>query len=118
MIARIWRGVTRAEQADAYFDYLERTGLKDYRATAGNRGVWVLRQVDEDRATFLLISLWDSYEAIRHFAGDAIETAVYYREDHQFLLELEPTVAHYDVLSPAEVTALTSAWPVQPTPVC
>ena len=106
MIARIWRGVTRAEQSDAYFAYLERTGLKDYRATAGNRGVWVLRQVHGGEAIFLLISLWDSYDAIRRFAGDAIETAVYYPEDRAFLLELEPTVAHYDVLSPAEALGI------------
>lgn len=104
MIARIWRGVTRAEQADAYFDYLERTGLNDYRATAGNRGVWVLRQAHGDQAIFLLISLWESYEAIRRFAGDPIETAVYYPEDHAFLLEMEPTVAHYEVVSPVDAT--------------
>ncbi len=106
MIARIWRGMTRADQADAYYDYLERTGLKDYRATAGNRGVWVLRQLRDDKATFLLISLWDSIESIRHFAGDDIETAVYYPEDRAFLLELEPTVSHYDVLAPADAIAL------------
>ncbi len=106
MIARIWRGMTRADQADAYYDYLERTGLKDYRATAGNRGVWVLRQLRDDKATFLLISLWDSIESIRRFAGDDIETAVYYPEDRAFLLELEPTVSHYDVLAPADAIAL------------
>jgi hypothetical protein len=106
MIARIWRGVTRADQADAYYEYLERTGLKDYRNTAGNRGVWVLRQLRDDTATFLLISLWDSIESIRRFAGDNIETAVYYPEDHAFLLELEPTVSHYDVLAPADALGL------------
>lgn len=43
MIARIWRGVTRASDADAYFDYLRETGLKEYAATPGNRGVQTLR---------------------------------------------------------------------------
>jgi heme-degrading monooxygenase HmoA len=107
MIARIWRGMTRADQAGAYYEYLERTGLKAYRATPGNRGVWVLRQLRGDTATFLLISLWDSIEAIRAFAGDDIETAVYYPEDRAFLLELEPTVAHYDVLAPADAFGRT-----------
>src|SRR5919106_7014307 len=37
MIARTWRGAVRAEDADAYLDYLEATGLKEYRATPGNR---------------------------------------------------------------------------------
>ncbi len=41
MIARIWRGVTPARKADAYLTYLEATGLQEYRATPGNRGVQV-----------------------------------------------------------------------------
>ncbi|MBV9279909.1 MAG: antibiotic biosynthesis monooxygenase [Chloroflexi bacterium] len=98
MIARIWRGMTPAEKADAYLEYLEATGLKDYRATEGNRGVRVLRRVDGGQAEFLLISLWDSFEAIHRFAGDDIETAVYYPEDREYLLELEPAVRHYDLL--------------------
>ena len=96
MIARIWRGVTSAEQAEEYFAYLMETGLKDYRAVPGNRGVQVLRRTYEGKAEFLLISLWESYEAIRAFAGDDMERAVYYSKDQEFLLELEPKVTHYE----------------------
>lgn len=96
MIARIWRGVTSAEQAEEYFEDLMETGLKDYRAVPGNRGVQVLRRTYEGKAEFLLISLWESYAAIRAFAGDDIERAVYYSKDQEFLLELEPKVTHYE----------------------
>jgi len=96
MIARIWRGVTSAEQAEEYFEYLMETGLKDYRAVPGNRGVQVLRRTYEGKAEFLLISLWESYEAIRAEAVDDIERAVYYSKDQEFLLELEPKVIHYE----------------------
>lgn|SRR5574341_11980 len=99
MIARIWRGRTPADKADAYLAFLEESGLTDYRTTAGNQGVWVLRQIKEGQAEFLLISLWDSWEAIARFAGDNIEKAVYYPEDDDFLLEKEPYVAHYEVIS-------------------
>lgn len=95
-IARIWRGVTSAEQAEAYFEYLMQTGLKDYRAASGNRGVQILRRTFEGKAEFLLISLWESYEAIRAFAGEDIERAVYYSKDKEFLVELEPKVTHYE----------------------
>ncbi len=57
MIARIWRGVTSAEQAEEYLEYLMETGLKDYRAVPGNRGVEILRRTYEGKAEFLLISL-------------------------------------------------------------
>jgi heme-degrading monooxygenase HmoA len=99
MIARIWRGITRESDKDTYYEYLQRTGLRDYASIPGNRGVWVLRQVHQDKAEFLLISLWDSYDAIKAFAGQDFENAVYYPEDKRFLLELEPHVSHYEVLS-------------------
>lgn len=97
MIARFWRGVTPAEKAEQYLEYLMETGLKDYRAIPGNRGVQVCRRTYEGKTEFLLISLWDSYEAIRAFAGDDLEKAVYYPEDEAFLLEMEPKVVHYEV---------------------
>lgn len=97
MIARIWRGVTPAEKAEQYLDYLMETGLKDYRAVPGNRGVQVWRRTYDDKTEFLLLSLWDSYDAIRAFAGDDLERAVYYPKDREFLLELEPNVMHYEL---------------------
>ncbi len=98
MIARLWRGITRAEDADRYFRYLLETGLKDYRSIPGNRGVYALRKTGPQQAEFLLISLWDSFDAIRKFAGPEYEKAVYYPEDVKFLLEMEPHVTHYEVL--------------------
>jgi len=99
MIARIWRGRTRAADAEAHVGYLLATGLKDYGATPGNRGVRVLRRTDGEVAEFLVLSFWDSMEAILGFAGETPETAVYYPEDDRFLLEREPTVAHYEVVA-------------------
>jgi len=96
MLARIWHGVTPAEKADEYLDYLNQTGIPDYLATAGNRGAFVLRRVDGERAHFLTISLWDSLESIKRFAGEDCERARYYAEDGKFLLEFEPTVRHYE----------------------
>jgi len=97
MIARLWRGVTPAPRSDEYLDYLYRTGLKDYRKVTGNLGVYVLRRIKDEQAEFLLISLWNSWDAIRRFAGPDYEKAVYYPEDNQFLLELAPNVEHYEV---------------------
>jgi heme-degrading monooxygenase HmoA len=97
MIARIWNGATRAADADAYLDYLHATGLAEYRATPGNRGVVALRRIEGGRAEFLLLTLWESEEAIRRFAGDDIERAVYYPEDERFLVARDERVRHYEV---------------------
>lgn len=99
MIARIWRGVTRESDKDTYFDYLQQTGLKEYAAVPGNQGVWVLRRVSGGEAEFTLISLWESWDAIKAFAGPDYEKAVYYPEDKRFLRQLDAGVQHYEVLS-------------------
>src|SRR2546430_11445405 len=54
LIARIWHGVTDAARAEEYAAYLERTGARECRATPGNRGVYVLRRIKQDRAEFTL----------------------------------------------------------------
>jgi heme-degrading monooxygenase HmoA len=79
-------------------EYLRRTGLKDYAATQGNRGVYVLRRLENDEAEFLLISLWESFDAIRRFSGPDLEKATYYPEDEEYLLDLEPCVTHYEIM--------------------
>lgn len=99
MIARTWRGETLEADADAYFEYLMKTGVESLRAVEGNRGVWIMRRIYQGKAEFVLISHWDSFEAIRRFAGDDYERAVYFPEDEKYLLKLEPTVTHYDVLT-------------------
>jgi heme-degrading monooxygenase HmoA len=99
MIARIWRGVTREADKDTYFEYLQKTGLKEYASIPGNHGVWVLRRVDDGKSEFTLISLWDSWDSIKAFAGPDPEKAVFYPEDEKFLLETGPRVIHYEVLS-------------------
>lgn len=99
MIARLWRGVTLASKADEYFAYLQKTGLQDLRATPGNQDVQVFRRLNEGTAEFLLVSLWDSVESIKKFAGEEYEKARYYPEDKDYLFELAPFVDHYEILA-------------------
>ncbi len=100
MIARIWHGVTEARKSDEYLAYLNETGVPDYRATPGNRGVYVLRRVEGERAHFLTLSFWDSIEDVKRFACPDPSKAKYYPADEEFLLGFEPTVEHYEVAAP------------------
>src|SRR5437016_2116398 len=111
MIARIRRGITLKEKSDDYLAYLHETGLKDYAKTSGNRGVTVLRREQGEHCDIMLISLWESMEAVRAFAGENPERSVYYPEDDQFLLQMEPLVRHYDVSEQigADIAAIAEA---------
>jgi heme-degrading monooxygenase HmoA len=97
MIARIWSGAVRTPDADDYAGYIQETGFAEYGRTPGNRGAWLLRREDQGTTEFIALSLWESVDAIRAFAGDDIESAVYYPEDDQYLVERDDTVAHYEV---------------------
>jgi heme-degrading monooxygenase HmoA len=98
MIARTWRGATSARDADEYVQYLVETGLAEFRQTEGNRGALALRRIEGDRAEFVVLSLWESEAAVRRFAGDKIEQAVFYPEDGRFLVDRDSTVTHYEVV--------------------
>jgi heme-degrading monooxygenase HmoA len=98
MIARSWHGRVPSSKADDYFDYLQKTGLADYTSTHGNRGLFVLRRDEGTVTHFLITTLWDSFEAIKRFAGEDYERARYYPEDDAYLLEREPQVTHHEVL--------------------
>jgi heme-degrading monooxygenase HmoA len=97
MIARIWRGAVRAQDADAYATYIGGTGMAEYEQTPGNRGAWMLRRDVGELTEFVTFTLWDSLDAVKAFAGEDYETAVYYPEDDRFLVERGETCEHYEV---------------------
>ena len=97
MIARIWKGAVRRQDGDAYAEYMRRTGVAAYAETPGNRGVWMLRRDIDGRTEFVMFTLWDSLAAVKAFAGQDHETAVFYPEDDRFLVERDPTATHYEV---------------------
>jgi heme-degrading monooxygenase HmoA len=100
MIARTWHGAVPGAKAEAYHHYLLQTGVPGVQGTPGNLGVTILRRIEGQVAHFLFTSYWTSLDAIRAFAGEDIEVARYYPEDADFLLEMEPSVTHHEVLDP------------------
>ena len=98
MIIRSWKGATKRSDAEKYYEYLLETGVKEYQDTEGNQGVYILRRDVGDKTEFLLLSLWDSFESIRSFAGSEPEKAVFYPEDEEYLVDFDKEVTHFDVL--------------------
>ena len=102
MIARMWRGWVRTEQANDYVDYITGTGLREYAETPGNRGcqMWT-RDVGDGRTEVVTVSWWESRDAIVGFAGSDIDVAVFYPEDDKYLIDRETTVSHFEVAAQA-----------------
>jgi heme-degrading monooxygenase HmoA len=96
-IARVWRGFVAIEKAEAYFRYLTDFGFRDYQTHAGNRGIHLLRRTEESGMHFLLLSFWESRQAIVAYAGTDIAKAHYYAYDLECLIDPPLHVEHYEV---------------------
>jgi heme-degrading monooxygenase HmoA len=98
VVARVWRGWTAADRTAEYVGYLRATGVSELRGTPGNRGVFVLhRPTEDDRTEFVVLSLWDSRDAVVAFAGQDIDVARFHPQDDDFLVQREWTASHYEV---------------------
>ena len=97
VIARIWTGVVRREDADAYAARALDDGLAAYAAMPGNCGAWILRRDSGAHSEFVAFSLWDSLDALRALTGEDVETSLRHPEDDRYLIDRDTTVWHYEV---------------------
>jgi heme-degrading monooxygenase HmoA len=99
MIARVWKGCTKLEHADAYESMLKPELLPGISRAAGYRGSYLLRRAAGDEVEFITIIVWESLDAVRAVAGADIETAVIPDERRQYLSRYDDKAAHYDIVA-------------------
>jgi heme-degrading monooxygenase HmoA len=97
VIARMWHGRVLTTKADEYYPYLK-AGIDKIKTIEGNLGAQVMRRNNGKETEFVVISYWESTDAIRKFAGEDIEKTHFLPKDPQYLLELEPKVKHFEVV--------------------
>jgi heme-degrading monooxygenase HmoA len=99
LILRRWIGRIRTADAEEYVAYIVATGAAEYRAIDGNRGYQIIRRdLDNDETEIATLSWWDSWDAIKRFAGPDPTRAHYYPEDDRYLIDRPDTVEHFDVV--------------------
>lgn len=99
MIARTWTGRAARTNAQAYISFLDGKVFKDMRSIEGHSGTHVFRRYfsKNDDEEFLIITFWESIEAIHKFAGDDPTVAVIEDEARALLSAFDEHVKHYDV---------------------
>jgi heme-degrading monooxygenase HmoA len=99
-ILRRWSSRIRTADEQDYVRYVGRTGLADYRQTAGNLGCqMLLRRLEDGSTEVTTMSWWISMDAIAAFAGESPEMARYYPEDDRYLLERPERVEHHRIVA-------------------
>lgn len=98
MISRHWRGLAKAERADAYVEHLKTETFPSLRTLAGFVSASILRRPVVEGVEFLIVTNWTSIDAIRAFAGDDVETAVVPRSVQDMMVDFDRTARHYEVV--------------------
>ncbi len=102
MITRVWHGWTSPENAPIYERLLRNeifVGIAA-RATAGYRGISLLRRHHAEEVEFVTIMWFDDLTAVRAFAGADYEAAVVPPKARTLLSRFDERSAHYDTLLP------------------
>ena len=98
MVARYWSARTTHEHALQYSAHLERHVLPALRALAGYAGAKLLQRTTGTGVEVVVVTWWESLDAIRAFAGDDLETAVVADAAAALLTDFDRRVRHYDVV--------------------
>ncbi len=97
MIARVWRGWTSRENADAYEKLLRERVLPALKQRDGYRGGYILRQESNDEDECVVMNVFDSQAAVRAFAGPEYTIPVFEQEARQLLSKVKPVARHDEV---------------------
>ena len=96
-IIRVWYGTAYRQYADQYAQHVENDIFPLFSAMKGNSGAKVLRRNVKEGVEFIVMTIWDSMEAIKQFAKDDIEKAVVAKVAQPFFVRYDDHVTHFTV---------------------
>ena len=98
MIARMWRGFVIPERADDYVKHLQQSAIPELSQIDGFRGIYLLRRNSPDGVELVVLTLWESMDAIRKFAGENPEVAVVAPAAQVLFREYDAEVKHFEIV--------------------
>jgi hypothetical protein len=98
MISRHWRGITKPGEAEHYLAHLRQHTFPQLERIDGFRGAAILKREVTNGIEFLVVTTWESNEAIRRFAGPLLNSAVVPPEAQAMMIEYDKDVVHYEVV--------------------
>jgi heme-degrading monooxygenase HmoA len=98
MIIREWRGRAATLNADAYPNHFRTTLVPELRSVPGFIGAFLSQRQLHDKIEYVVLTGWQSMDAIRDFAGDDVSRAVVEPQAVAALIEFDATVQHFEVI--------------------
>jgi heme-degrading monooxygenase HmoA len=98
MIARTWRGTATAAKANDYYRHFTTAVAPHLKNIDGHKGAFLLRRDVDGQVEFVALTLWDSIETIKKFAGPKPEVAIVEPEARTALSAFDDFATHYEVV--------------------
>jgi len=97
-ILRMWKGQATPEKAEKYVQHARKNVFPELRRIEGHRGAYLLRRAMNGAVEFVVLTLWDSMDAVRKFAGAKPQRAVVAPDAQALLSRFDDFVSHYEVV--------------------
>jgi heme-degrading monooxygenase HmoA len=98
LIVRIWHAWTSHGNAEAYVDFLREEFFPEMHQLQGSRGAYLVRRETPSEVEFVALTMWESLEAVRAFAGEDYEQAVVPPTGRKLLSRYDERSAHYETV--------------------
>ena len=99
MVGRIWHGWTTPENADVYEKLLKTEIFSGIAAknVGGYKGIQLFRRASGDEVEFVTIMWFESWEAVKEFAGEDYEHAYVPPKAREVLKRFDDRSQHYEI---------------------
>jgi len=98
MISRQWRGLAKPSHADKYIEHLRHDTFPKLQRIAGFISGSILRRNIPNGVEFLIVTIWESIDAIKQFAGTDVETAIVPLSVQEMMIDYDNRVRHYEIV--------------------
>jgi heme-degrading monooxygenase HmoA len=102
----MWRGFAIPERADDYIKHLQQSVVPELSQIDGFKGIHLLRRESSGDVEFVVLTLWESMDAIRKFAGENPEVAVVAPAARVLFRAYDVEVKHFEIALNLEGTPL------------
>jgi uncharacterized protein len=98
-VLRQWKGRATAAKAADYVRHASQTVFPEIQSLPGHRGAYLLRRSLGSDVEFTVLTLWDSMDAVRGFAGPDPGKAVVEPAARAALSDFDEAVTHYEIVA-------------------
>jgi heme-degrading monooxygenase HmoA len=98
MISRQWRGLAKSSHAGRYIEHLREETFPRLKEIPGFVSASILRRTVPNGVEFLIVTTWESLDAVQGFAGTDVETAVVPPRVQEMMVEYDNRVRHYQIV--------------------